>query len=182
MDSYLKNAAKKVEKKKKEIEIEHQRLADIDNGHHASLVKERDAKTAEKERLEAEWATSGEDRAAKQDAASQAKKDAENVKVSVTSKEKDIAKLNGEVQNLKANGSNGLVTYGPNVPTLVEQINKRNWRGEKPVGPVGNHIKLLDIKWSGILEKQLANQLNAFLVSNHQDKEDLLKIMDRLNM
>ncbi|PWY97252.1 P-loop containing nucleoside triphosphate hydrolase protein [Testicularia cyperi] len=70
---------------------------------------------------------------------------------------------------------------GPNVPALLRAIaNETGWIS-KPLGPLGTHLKLRDMRWQRVVESVIGNTLNAFFVSNHSDRRRLKALMDRTN-
>lgn len=48
------------------------------------------------------------------------------------------------------------------------------------MGPIGNHIKLRDAKWTPVLESVIGNTLNAFCVTNHHDRRLLEDLKRRI--
>nr|WJN25120.1 DNA repair protein [Moesziomyces parantarcticus] len=85
------------------------------------------------------------------------------------------------LSQLRDSARNRLVAYGgPKVPALIQAINNEpGWRS-KPIGPLGTHVKLKDMRWQKVLESVIGNTLNSFFVSNHQDRQRLKRIMDRV--
>ncbi|KAF8250219.1 DEAD-domain-containing protein, partial [Wilcoxina mikolae CBS 423.85] len=65
------------------------------------------------------------------------------------------------------------------VRTVLREIEKETRFRQKPVGPLGRYITLLDPKWMGIVEHFFGGTLNAFVVTNHADGELLKSIMAR---
>lgn len=84
---------------------------------------------------------------------------------------------------LRESSHNRLAAFGgPKVPALLQAINsERGWRS-RPIGPLGTHVKLKDMRWKKVLESVIGNNLNAFFVSNHGDRVRLKKIMDRVGV
>ncbi|TKY90975.1 hypothetical protein EX895_000974 [Sporisorium graminicola] len=84
---------------------------------------------------------------------------------------------------LRESSRNRLTAFGgPKVPALLQAINSESgWRA-KPIGPLGTHVKLKDMRWQRVLESVIGNNLNAFFVSNHSDRMRLKKIMDRVGV
>jgi chromosome segregation ATPase len=52
---------------------------------------------------------------------------------------------------------------------------------QRPVGPMGRHVKLLDPVWGSILEKQSGGTLNGFVVTSKADQNILSELMRRTN-
>jgi chromosome segregation ATPase len=61
---------------------------------------------------------------------------------------------------------------------LREIDREKGWR-EKPVGPIGLHITLLDSKWIHIIERYFGGALGGFIVTNYADGNLLKKILER---
>ncbi|KAJ9476428.1 Structural maintenance of chromosomes protein 6 [Pseudozyma hubeiensis] len=84
---------------------------------------------------------------------------------------------------LRESSKNRLAAFGgPKIPALLQAINSESGWRSKPIGPLGTHLKLRDARWQRVLESVIANNLNAFFVSNHADRMRLKKIMDRLGV
>ncbi|KAF7364992.1 p-loop containing nucleoside triphosphate hydrolase protein [Mycena venus] len=67
--------------------------------------------------------------------------------------------------------------YGSNIQRVVEQIGKTRWHGEKPLGPLGVHVKVKDPKWGDLLRFQLNQVLTSFAVTDTRDLPVLKKIL-----
>ncbi|KAJ1029975.1 hypothetical protein NDA16_000888 [Ustilago loliicola] len=101
-----------------------------------------------------------------------------------------LRRLQDEYQNnssrlaqLRESTRNRLTAYGgPKVPALMQAINNERGWTSKPIGPLGTHVKLKDMRWQRVLESVIGNTLNAFFVSNHGDRMRLKNIMDRVGV
>lgn len=72
---------------------------------------------------------------------------------------------------------NRITAYGPTMPRVLEAIRReRRWK-DKPLGPIGLHIRLRDMRWAPLVEAVLGDVLNAFCVTNHADRELLSTIL-----
>lgn len=69
--------------------------------------------------------------------------------------------------------------YPPNMPRLLNAIRQDNGFQQKPVGPLGTHVRLLKPLWSSILEKSFGGALNSFIVTSKQDQNRLSDLMQR---
>ncbi|KAJ1032212.1 hypothetical protein NDA18_001707 [Ustilago nuda] len=101
-----------------------------------------------------------------------------------------LRRLRDEYQNnssrlaqLRESTRNRLTAFGgPKIPALLQAINSETrWRS-KPLGPLGTHLKLKDMRWQRVLESVIGNTLNAFFVSNFDDRNRLKAIMDRVGV
>ena len=70
--------------------------------------------------------------------------------------------------------------YPPNMPWLINAIRQDNGFIQKPVGPMGSHVRLLKPVWSSILEKSFGAALNSFVVTSKQDQSRLSSLMHRV--
>lgn len=83
---------------------------------------------------------------------------------------RNIEKQQNYQGQLQATVHNRLSAYGGKIPDLVSRINsEKRWRN-KPLGPIGTFIKVKDERWTQVLEDVIGNVLNAFCVTNHQDR------------
>lgn len=72
-----------------------------------------------------------------------------------------------------------LAGFHPTLPRLLDEIqNERRFR-EKPIGPMGVHVRLLKPEWSSILEKYFGQGLNAFVVTSKSDQTILSAMLKR---
>nr|CDI51676.1 related to DNA repair protein rad18 [Melanopsichium pennsylvanicum 4] len=87
------------------------------------------------------------------------------------------------LSSLRESSKNRLTAFGgPKVPALLQAINNESGWGSKPIGPLGTHVKLQDMRWQRVLESVMGNNLNAFFVSNHGDRQRLKRIMEQIGM
>lgn len=88
--------------------------------------------------------------------------------------------LEKELRGLKSNKS---TVYGQWVPQLLAAVDSAHSKGafiKKPVGPLGEYIKLGNEKWGHVAEKVLGNRITSFRVDNHKDKMVLKTIMRKI--
>lgn len=69
--------------------------------------------------------------------------------------------------------------YHPNLPRLLNRIQEENGFREKPVGPLGKHVRLTSPAWSNILEKSFGSNLEAFVVTSKEDQMHLSGLMQQ---
>jgi chromosome segregation ATPase len=94
-----------------------------------------------------------------------------------------VAQANQEVQNLIRTKDDTLQSFHNNMPNAFREIQRRvkEFR-DAPIGPLGMHVKLRDPKdedWVKILEKMFGKNLNAFLVTNFDDRKKLESILQK---
>lgn len=66
---------------------------------------------------------------------------------------------------------------GASIPRVLAAIERETHWHSKPVGPLGMHIRLHDARWAPLIESVLNDSLNAFLVTNHEDRARLARIL-----
>jgi chromosome segregation ATPase len=97
-------------------------------------------------------------------------------------KRKEIVSVEQQVRELKAATGGRFDGYDREIKDLVKAIeNERGWE-QKPVGPIGAHIRLSKPEWSGILERTLGEGLNAFVVRSKSDQTRLANLMRRFRL
>jgi chromosome segregation ATPase len=67
------------------------------------------------------------------------------------------------------------------MPQLLSAIARERSFNQRPVGPVGNHVRLKKPEWSAVIEQSLNNTLNSFIVTSKKDMNILMQIMQRVN-
>ena len=67
--------------------------------------------------------------------------------------------------------------YPYNMARLLSVLRHDDAFQQKPIGPMGNHVRLLKPLWSSVLEKSFGGALEAFIVTNKEDQSRLSEIM-----
>lgn len=70
--------------------------------------------------------------------------------------------------------------YSGNMPQLLKAIREDQGFLQKPVGPIGDHVRLLKPLWSSVLEKSFGGALSSFIVTSKQDQSRLSVVMQRV--
>lgn len=85
-------------------------------------------------------------------------------------------KIKDQLNQISRAKGNSLFAYGNNVVNFLRAIEQeRSWR-DKPIGPIGTHVKLKDQRYAALLESYFSQTLNAFIVTNEQDRMLLTKL------
>ncbi|SCZ98849.1 BZ3500_MvSof-1268-A1-R1_Chr7-1g09293 [Microbotryum saponariae] len=92
--------------------------------------------------------------------------------------QKEAADLHKRIQNVEASRTNSMLAYGPKMPTVLRDVDATRWT-KKPLGPVGRYIEVRDQQWSNVIESLCGRILNAFVVSNEQDRIKLSALLHR---
>ena len=85
--------------------------------------------------------------------------------------------IDAQIDQLKQIGEKGgLAIYHRNMPRLVQQVNAANWYGEKPVGPLGQYVKLKNPVWAPALRAMIGWTMHAWAVTTEKDRMQLQRM------
>ncbi|CAG8952506.1 hypothetical protein HYFRA_00009609 [Hymenoscyphus fraxineus] len=112
----------------------------------------------------------------------EAQTDADKAARAVTDKRSEFESANARLRNLGQGQVHPLSGFDPKLQNLVKMINAERGFREKPVGPIGTHIKIRDPFWSQIVEAVLGNALNGFIVTSKADQQLLIILKRRANV
>jgi chromosome segregation ATPase len=161
-----------VENIKLEVEKLRQRQAEADNGVYAGKAQEvEDAKAEAARAKEAMDVHSSELAEIRADfKAAQQEKHAADQKVQRM--RDDERSIRDNIQRLREGQRNWIDGYQnpQNLQMLLRAIDGDRRFRERPIGPLGRHVKLLRPEWGYILEKQFGSTLNAFVVTSRADQ------------
>lgn len=88
-----------------------------------------------------------------------------------------------QLEDLRSNAGGPLDGYLPEIKRLVSSIQKEaSSFSQKPLGPLGAHVRLLKPEWASILEKFFGDGLNAFIVRSKSDQSKLSDLMRRCGL
>ncbi|KAL2024796.1 hypothetical protein VTK56DRAFT_5617 [Thermocarpiscus australiensis] len=175
----LKARVDRIKELEKKIAEEQKRLEDANGGAHVIKLQERD-ESKEKEKEIEQAIQDAKDREKELiNKLDDSKKALETVGDDVQRKRDEITNVETAIERLEQNRGSPYDGYEPQVPTLLKMIADEKGFENKPVGPLGTHIQLLKTEWSGILEKTIGVNLNAFLVTSRRDEKILRGLMNR---
>lgn len=92
-----------------------------------------------------------------------------------------VDNLNERLDGIRRASKDKMSAYHNNMDRLLRQIQEANKRGqwkEIPVGPMGLTMTLKYPEWSDIVESFWGARINGFLVSDYEDKQLLLRLMN----
>jgi len=75
---------------------------------------------------------------------------------------------------------NRLLLFGQSADKLKQAVESNNSWSEKPIGPLGYYIQVIDKTWQPVLESILGSILGAYMVVNERDEKLLRSIMTNL--
>jgi len=76
----------------------------------------------------------------------------------------------------------GLAIYHRNMPRLVQQVQAAHWHGEKPVGPLGQYVKLKDPVWTLALRAMIGWTMHTWAVTTERDRTQLHRMFKEHGM
>lgn len=104
----------------------------------------------------------------------------EEARRQVETLQQEMQNLQGALQRLQhAQGAGPLAPYGQNMQAVVNEINRRKWVGRKPLGPLGLHVKLKDMKWKRLVEANLGNMMHSWAVTSGEDVRQLRDVFNQ---
>lgn len=83
------------------------------------------------------------------------------------------------IDNLRSQSTNRLNAFGSQMPLVMAEINKARWSHSKPIGPLGMHVKLKNVKYRDAFHRVLGSTLCQFAVRCEQDRRTMMEILKR---
>ena len=108
------------------------------------------------------------------------------------SAESELATLNRSLEQLKSDiegdqkhlqiiadrEKSKLAPFGNNMEQVLAAIERTQWRGERPVGPLGRFVKVRDPKkWADVMRIMLGSMMSAFAITHPADRKTLESIL-----
>ena len=116
-----------------------------------------------------------------QDDISQAEEATGRQRGPVMEKRGEIEKAECNVRALMKDQGQQAGGFHERMPILLRAIRDENSFRERPVGPLGQHVRLLKPEWSSVLENSFGATLSSFVVTSKRDMNILSNIMQRVN-
>lgn len=109
------------------------------------------------------------------------KQEAQSLHASHKAKQAEVRECESNLWALRRDQGHRIEVFHERMPQLLRAIKDEPRFRETPVGPIGNHVRLLKPEWSSILEKSFGAILNSFIVTSVQDQSILSDLMRRVN-
>ncbi|KAL8738916.1 MAG: hypothetical protein Q9181_000368 [Wetmoreana brouardii] len=106
--------------------------------------------------------------------------DLEQSKYPIPQKREEVQACDDRLNRLIKDKGKQEGAYHANLPRLLRTIREDNGFQQKPIGPIGYHVRLLKPTWSSILEKSFGAALNTFIVTSKGDQTRLSTLMARI--
>ena len=175
----LKAADATITEKQRAIADERERLEDLNGGSHGRKLAELDQLKEEAEAAQDAHKDHENERAQLDDDLEQAEEDLKSKREPIERKEEEINRSEGLLQSLMRDRGSQVNAFHERLPELLREISRERSFADKPVGPVGNHVRLLKPEWSSQLEKAFGATLSSFIVTSKKDMDILSRIMKR---
>ncbi|KAI9052501.1 hypothetical protein LZ554_003845 [Drepanopeziza brunnea f. sp. 'monogermtubi'] len=178
----LKSALKSVKAVQDAIKAEEKRLEDANGGAHAQKVQDLAEAKETLENARAEFLRSEEARPQLDENLRSASATARNLETPLQQRTEEFNNAKTKLTHLDSNQGDQLAGFDRVMAGVLQIIqNDRGFR-EKPVGPVGLHIKLLQPKWSNAIESKMGAALSGFVVTSKPDQLRLSDILRKNKM
>ena len=164
----------------KEIEEEHRRLSDVNGGMHAERLKEIGRKRSEAQEARNQIRVHEDELPALEDNKKRANGQLLECQSMFKDRRAGVQEAESRLSATTRDRGQQQSAYPPTMPRLLSAIRQDDGFEEKPVGPIGNHVRLLKAEWSSVLEKQLGSSLDSFIVTGKRDQIRLQGHMQRI--
>ncbi|KAF2838521.1 P-loop containing nucleoside triphosphate hydrolase protein [Patellaria atrata CBS 101060] len=176
---YIEQAKKVIDRLTREIREELERMESANGGQHAAKLNELQDAKLRVEEARHELNEHGPQRRRLEERLKAAQQESDSGLETCKNKQKEIANGERRIQEISKDEGRWTQGYDRALPALLDAINRESGFREKPVGPLGRHIRLLKPEWSSILESSFATVLNNFVVTNKPDSDLLGALMRR---
>lgn len=171
----------RIDKTNKDIEQEKKRLEDVNGGAHAKKVEDLEDARSKATEAKVEFDKHREALPPLEMDLRTAQAENRMLFVPIESKKAEIRQCEDTLRSLQRDQGQHMTAFHEKMPLLLRAIRDESRFREKPVGPIGNHVRLLKPEWSSILEKALGSTLSSFIVTSIQDQALLSDVMKRVN-
>ncbi|KAK5691268.1 Structural maintenance of chromosomes protein 6, partial [Elasticomyces elasticus] len=180
---HLMNAKKRMKELEADLKAERHRIAGQEGEEHGARLDRLEELKAAFESAKQQQSEHAEKLAELTRAKDQAYEAYEAAKGPRAKAADELREAERELSGLQRTQGRPSERYPPYMTDLVRRINRDSrWRyGTPPVGPIGNHVRLLKAKWSRQLEKTFGPLLEGFIATNNEDfrvLKDIFRVVD----
>lgn len=182
--SKIRNKVKTIETYEKQIQEHRQRQAEADNGQHAQKLAELEEAKDECERVRKRLSEHDSGLPALQDALRVAHGKKHSADQKLQEKQEEVKRAKDNISELQQGGQRNWINSYPtpaNLDRLLRAMGAEQRFRERPVGPIGRHVKILQPEWGSILERSFGSSLHAFVVTSKADQALLSDLMRKFN-
>ncbi|KAI9788704.1 MAG: Structural maintenance of chromosomes protein 6 [Candelina submexicana] len=178
---HLLAAESRIKKTMENIEHERQRLESANGGTHLRKIadiEEAKSKAAEKRYQHDQHR---KDAGRLEDSRKAAETDLRGINEPLEQKKREIKHCNDLLQNMIRDRGQSHGAFHRNTNRLLRAIDQEGGFRDKPIGPIGSHVRLLNLDWSSVLERSFGATLESYIVTNKQDQNLLSSLMRRID-
>ncbi|KAJ2932349.1 hypothetical protein H1R20_g4748, partial [Candolleomyces eurysporus] len=180
MNASIAALKRQVEELQTNIEVEQRRMEADSQAKRELLERQIGEVKTKLTDLEARQQEATRVRVEAQRAAERLREEGQNAEKGVTALQNRIVEAQDMAKRARASMRDIFIPYGQNIKAVLEDIQKCQWIGDKPLGPLGLYVKAKEPeKWGEILRGQLLNHLTAFAITNPKDREQLKNILGK---
>ncbi|ELU44338.1 Smc5-6 complex SMC subunit Smc6 [Rhizoctonia solani AG-1 IA] len=88
-----------------------------------------------------------------------------------------ITSVQHNIKRLEDSQRNAINRFGSNLHRALVDIDRHAWKGQKPLGPLGQYVDLKDGRWAELMRIYLGGLMASFAVTDARDREPLSKIL-----
>ncbi|KAI4165063.1 MAG: hypothetical protein LQ342_001340 [Letrouitia transgressa] len=176
---HMKKAEARIKKAEDDINEEYRRLEALDGGSHARRLAEIEEKKVSVDDIKSRIEDHNSRFVNLEVEQKEARKALENSRGPITRKLEEVRECDERMKALLRDRGQRQSSYHPNLPRLLDAIRNDGAFREKPLGPIGNYVRLLKPQWSSVLEKSFGGALNTFIVTSKVDQTRLSDLMTR---
>ncbi|KAF7883857.1 hypothetical protein EAF00_011169 [Botryotinia globosa] len=178
----LETAKQKARTIQGEIDAEQKRIEDANGGSLNRKFTEIESAKTEASQARAEFERSHGETQGLVERSQSAKTALEREQGPLAAKRKEVESCRNRLREMQNERPDRIRIFDQKMPELLRRIEQDQGFLQKPVGPIGLHVKLRDPKWSDILEVTFGNALNSFAVTNKADQNRLQKIISSMGI
>jgi chromosome segregation ATPase len=178
----VKSYETKVQGYKDDLRAEMKRLEDLNGGAQARKLEELEQARTAVDEATAEFELHKRDGPQLDETRKTADSEYKSIEDLIKQKRVEIENVNQGIQNLGRRQVDPMAGFDSKMPQLIRQINNEQCFRERPVGPIGLHLKLLDPEWSYTLETMLGATLTGFIVTSKADQQILSGLKRQLGL
>ncbi|KAI5283469.1 Structural maintenance of chromosomes protein 6 [Ascosphaera aggregata] len=176
----IKELDSSIEKLDRSIDGEKERLRELDNGRSTRLQQEIEEKQHLAKELSVQLRDAQETMRELREAVDKAQRAADEKKQPLSKQKNEVDQAEARLNHLKRYKNQQRSGFSARMPDLLRAIDREvGTFSMRPVGPLGNHVRLLKPKWSSILEQTFGGALSSFVVTSKHDMNILQKMMQR---
>lgn len=175
-------ALNSVNEYEKRIQEEEQRLQDLNGDAHSRKIEELEAAQARYQEVETESEKARLSVPAINQTIAAASKESQTIDKYTLQKRDDIKATQNRIKELERGQGSLYDAYEHNLPNLLRMIEHDAGFDQKPIGPIGAHVRVKKPVWSPILERTFGETLNGFVVTSKRDQQRLRDMMRGLRL